>query len=319
MSLYKKIIISSTLIVLVIVLGMTSDAEAQRRGVARVGRVVVAPRVVVVGGGYYRPYFYDPFWYDPWYGFAGYQYPWGPYGYPPYRAYRVDPGASLRLEVKPKDAEVYVDGYYAGIVDDFDGMFQRLSVTPGEHDLELYLDGFRTVHQKVYVTPRKTFNVKYAMERLAAGEQPEPRPQPAEPPPGVQAGPPRAGEPPMPQEPPPVRAPGRRMPPQSMPPPTPPPTPPPQGPRDNPRAGSQAAGYGTLAIRVQPGDADVMIDGEKWRGPADRDRLLVEVAEGPHTIQISKSGYRTYVTDVQVRRGETAPLNVSLRSQDEQR
>ena len=101
------------------------------------------------------------------------------------------------------------------------------------------------------------------------------------------------------------------MPPQSMP-------PPPQGPRDNPRAGSPVGGYGTLAIRVQPGDADVMIDGEKWRGPAEQDRLMVEVSEGSHTVQISKSGYRTYVTDVQVRRGETAPLNVSLRSQDEQ-
>ena len=195
MSLYKKLICSSALIALVMVLGLTSNAEAQRRG----GRVVVAPRVVVGGGYYYRPYFYDPFWYDPWYGFADSQYPSGPYGYPPYRTYRVDPGASLRIEVKPKDAEVYVDGYYAGIVDDFDGTFQRLSVTPGEHDIELYLDGFRTVHQKVYVTPRKTFNLKYAMERLGAGEQPEPRPQPIDPPPGSQAGAPRPGDmPPMP-------------------------------------------------------------------------------------------------------------------------
>ena len=133
MSLYKKVIGWSALIALVMVVGVTSDAHAQRRGGGRVGRVIVAPRVVVGGGYYYRPYFYDPFWFDPWYGFSyGYQYPWGPYGYPPYRAYRVDPGASLRLEVKPKDAEVYVDGYYAGIVDDFDGTFQRLSVTPGE-------------------------------------------------------------------------------------------------------------------------------------------------------------------------------------------
>jgi hypothetical protein len=62
-----------------------------------------------------------------------------------------------------------------------------------------------------------------------------------------------------------------------------------------------------------------MIDGEKWRGPSAQDPLVVEVAEGSHTVQISKPGYRTYVTDVQVRRGETAPLNVSLRSQDEQR
>ena len=85
-----------------------------------------------------------------------------------------------------------------------------------------------------------------------------------------------------------------------------------------PRAGTPAGGYGSLAIRVQPGDAEVMIDGEKWRGPSAQDRLVVDVAEGSHTVQISKAGYRTYVTDVQVRRGETSPLNVSLRSQEEQ-
>jgi len=77
-SLHKKIISSLALIALVVLFGMTGTAEAQRRG----GRVVVAPRVIVGGGYYYRPYFYDPFWFDPWYGFAyGYQYPWGPYGY----------------------------------------------------------------------------------------------------------------------------------------------------------------------------------------------------------------------------------------------
>ena len=302
-SVHKKIISSLAVIALVVLLGMTGTAEAQYRG----GRVVVAPSVIVGGGYYYRPYFYDPFWFDPWYGFAYGQYPWGPYGYPPYGGYRVDPGASLRLEVKPKEAEVYVDGFYAGIVDDFNGTFQRLSVTPGEHQIELFLDGYRTVHQKLYVTPRKTLNVKYSMEPLAAGEQPEPRPQPPEPPPGSQAGPLRPGEapPPMPQEPPPGRPPMRRPPPM-----------PPQPPRD-PRSGTQAAGYGTLAIRVQPADAEVTIDGEKWRGPDAQDRLVIDVAEGPHTVQISKSGYRTYVTEVLIRRGETSPLNVSLRSQEE--
>jgi len=95
-----------------------------------------------------------------------------------------------------------------------------------------------------------------------------------------------------------------------------PPPMPPQAPRD-PRSGTQAAGYGTLAIRVQPADAEVTIDGEKWHGPEAQDRLVIDVAEGPHTIQISKSGYRTYVTEVQIRRGETSPLNVSLRTQEE--
>jgi hypothetical protein len=216
--------------------------------------------------------------------------------------------------VKPKEAEVFVDGYYAGIVDDFDGTFQRLNVSPGEHEIELWLDGYRTVRQKVYLTRDNTFKVKYQMERLAAGQAPEPKPQPLAPPqdgnqPRMQ--PPQA----MPRGPM-----TRRMPP---PPPMPPQQQPPDDPRgpdaprgpDGPRGGQRNLAYGTLAIKVQPGDAEVSIDGENWRGPGQQDRLTVEVAEGSHTVEIRKSGYRTYVTQVDVRRGQTTPLNVSLRGE----
>jgi hypothetical protein len=40
---------------------------------------------------------------------------------------------SLRLQVAPKSAEVFVDGYLMGLVDDFDSMFQRLHLDAGEH------------------------------------------------------------------------------------------------------------------------------------------------------------------------------------------
>ena len=238
----------------------------------------------------------------------GFPYPMHPYGYG-YRTY--EPEASVRLEVKPKDAEVYVDGYYAGIVDDFDGTFQRLRVEPGEHELELWLDGYKTVHQKVYLTQDNTFRVKYQMERLASGQAPEPKPQPIDPPEG-------RNEPRM-QQPPPMQQPmGRGPVTRRMPPPPPDDPRGPDAPRrgpDAPRGGSGNAAYGTLAIKVQPGDADVSIDGENWRGPGGQDRLTVEVAEGSHTVEIRKSGYRTYVTQVDVRRGQTTPLNVSLRGE----
>ena len=81
--------------------------------------------------------------------------------------------------------------------------------------------------------------------------------------------------------------------------------------------GGDASMYGSLAIRVQPADAEILIDGETWRGPGAQDRLIVDVAEGPHTVEIRKTGYRTYVTQVDVRRGESTPVNVSLRSQEE--
>jgi len=260
---------------------------------------------VGVGFGVY-PYpapYYAGF-YDPW---APY-YQVGPYPYPyPYPFHYVDPGASVRLDVKPKQAEVYVDGFYAGIVDDFDGTFQRLHVPPGEHEITLYLDGYRTVTQRVRLTADKTFKIKYTMEKLAPGAQAEPRPTPPSPPPNAQGQYPEGA--PLPGEQPPVR----RGAPRPMPPNAPPPYMPP--PPNAPGAPRAAQGYGTIAIRVQPADADVLIDGEAWHGPSDRDRLLVEVPEGRHAIEIRKAGYRTYVTELDVHSGETTPLNVSLRGQ----
>jgi len=299
----KRFLIPTALTIIALA-AWASPGEAQG---FRGRRVVVRAPIIV--GGYYSPYWL----YDPWFGF-GYQYPWGPYpyGFPPYGSYNIDPGSALRLQVKPHEAEVYVDGYYAGIVDDFDGTFQRLRVRPGQHEIVLYLDGYRTVHQKLLLTRNNTFKVKYTMEPLGAGEQPEARPQPPNPPP--QAGPP----PPMAPQP--GRGPMGRRPPQGPPPGSPAGPPPPGAPMPGgPPRGNEASAYGSLAIRVQPGDAEILIDGEPWRGPDAQDRLVVEVAEGQHTIEIRKPGYRTYVTQVQVRRGETMPVNVSLRSQEDQR
>src|SRR5689334_6426647 len=175
-----------------VALPATTYAQRARVGVGVAVRggghgVYVAPRVAVYGG-YYRgywgaPYYYGSLFYDPWlwYG-APYWYP-GYYGYP--GGYYFGGGASLRIEVKPNHAEVYVDGYYAGVVDDFDGVFQSLDLAPGEHTLELYLAGYRTVQQKIYLQPGNTFKVKYMMQPLQPGD-PEPvRPVAAAPPQGA--------------------------------------------------------------------------------------------------------------------------------------
>jgi hypothetical protein len=214
--------------------------------------------------------------------------------------------------VTPRDAEVYVDGYYAGTVDDFDGTFQRLRVSPGEHEIEVYKEGFRTFRQKVYLTPDNTFKVRQGLAPIAAGDQPEPRPQPLSPPPSTQ----QAGQPPPPGTPMPRARTGRRpLPPQGSDPRDSYPPDPRGSQRSDPRGGQAPAGYGTVAIRVQPADAEVSIDGENWRGPGGPDRLIIEIAEGSHTVEIRKPGFRTYVTQVDVRRGETATLNVSLRNE----
>jgi hypothetical protein len=194
----------------------------------------------------------------------------------------------VRLDVDPKEAEVYVDGYYAGIVDDYDGVFQRLHLEPGEHEIALYREGYRTAHQNVYLTPRSTRKITLTLERLAAGDIAEPRPSP---PPS----PPQTGRPGRQRD----RGPaGRRVP----------------GPGDVVPQQGPASSYGTLSIRVQPPDTIVLVDGERWEGPRGQDRLTVELPEGRHRVEIQKDGYEPFSSEVTVRRGETTPLNVSLRA-----
>jgi hypothetical protein len=271
-----------------------TDALAQRVAVR------VAPRrTVVVGSRFYypRPLFYSSWyfgypWYDGYYGY-GYGYPYG------YRGY-YDLSASMRLEVKPRETQVYVDGYYAGPVDDYDGVFQRLNIQPGEHEIELYLPGHRPLVQSVYLQPGKTVNIKHVMEPLAAGE-PEPVPP--------SGGTDRAITPSAPTQ---QRGPVTRRPSPST------------SPRDsgrddrpvvNPPVSSRdrdADAYGSLALRVQPGPATVLIDGEKWEGPQDNERFVVQLPPGRHVIEVQKDGYRRYTTEVVVRSNETSPLNVAL-------
>jgi hypothetical protein len=81
----------------------------------------------------------------------------------------------------PKQAEVYVDGFYAGVVDDFDGTFQRLHTTPGGHAVTLHLEGYRTVTQNIYVAPDETLKLQLAMDKLRPGEASDPAPLPARP------------------------------------------------------------------------------------------------------------------------------------------
>jgi hypothetical protein len=255
---------------------LPADASAQRRGRpvrggGGGGRSVVIVRPAIYAG-YYGPYaYYDPFFW----GYGG----WYPYGfYAPYSAgdsYDRTMG-SARIQVSPKHAEVYVDGYLAGTVDDFDGFMQRLDVPAGEHELTLYLDGYRTIRQKVLFRPGATVKVSYAMEQLAQGAPSEPRPQP-----DPSAAPPRSGD----------QA-GR----------------PAQPVRDR----DPQSGFGTLALRTQPRDAAVFVDGEEWTAPEGAGPLLLELSEGSHQVEVRRQGFAPYRTTVRVRAGETTSLNVSL-------
>ncbi|MGC4081396.1 MAG: PEGA domain-containing protein [Vicinamibacterales bacterium] len=221
--------------------------------------------------------------------------------YPPYGAYRYyQPESHLRINVRPKDASVYVDGYFAGKVDEFDGRLQRLHVEPGEHEITIYLEGYRSLKQRLYLSVNATRTIDGELERLAPGEPQEPQPAPAESDRGRLEPPDEYGHLPAPGPA------GRRGPVQA---PRRAPMPAPQPP---PRDGVESR-YASLSIRVQPGGATVTIDGERWNGPSNDERLIVQVSEGRHVIEVERDGYEPFTTEVDVRGGETAPVNISLR------
>lgn len=240
--------------------------------------------------------------YPPWYGPWGWGWP-GPFGYPypypyPYRGRFYDDSAELRIQATPRETEVYVDGARAGIVDDYDGIFQRLHLTPGDHEITLYLAGFRTWSERRYFAPHSNHRILHTMLQLAPGQPDDPRPVPPPPPP------PRDRDDrdrPLPgdrRDPPPDRPEPRNPPPDRE--------PPVDRPANLPRD------MGTLSVGIEPADAEITLDGAKQTLPAGQRRLIVQLAEGVHRLVITKAGYQTFETDLQIRRGRTMAFNVSL-------
>ena len=239
---------------------------------ARPARAAVPARPLFVGGRFYRPYGLYAGFYDPFYGPYPYSYGYGPYFAPHYGGYGYS--SAVRLEVDPEETEVYVGGYYTGVVDSYDGFLQRLRLPPGEHEIELYLEGYESIRQTLYLAPGETYRIRHEMQPLPAGTPQPPRPEPVAPPPTATGGPAIS---PVPLVQP-----------------------------------ATVAEFGTLLVRIRPLDSDVAVDGERWVGHEGIGELLLDLGAGLHVLEVSREGHRTYRADVEVIPGEQTVVNVSL-------
>ncbi len=246
-----------------------------RRGGARAGR----PRarggrtVGVRGGRYYSPYYYG-------YGYGyGYGYPYYRGGYYGYYGGSYSYTGSVRLKVKPRDAEVLVDGYYVGTVDDFDGTFQSLKLEPGPASIEIRAPGFEALRLDVRVLAGRKITYEENMRAGDPGEAPQP---------SAARRPPARGPGPAVAE-------GR-------------PVPPDRDAEPGPPAGydRQPPTFGGVRLRVEPRNARVFVDGYYVGTVDDFDSGRgLPLESGPQSIEIRADGYESLQLQVRILPDET--------------
>jgi hypothetical protein len=89
-------------------------------------------------------------------------------------ASEIEAHGSLRLDLPQREAAVSVDGFYVGVVDDFNGVTEHLNLKPGPHHLELRAPGYETVTFDVNIEAGRT--ITYRTPMPPAGSPVTPRP-----------------------------------------------------------------------------------------------------------------------------------------------
>ena len=116
----------------------------------------------------YFPYGYGAFglgyfYYDPYTWYPGYAaVPPAGFGNP----YSVFDVGELRLQITPRHAQVYVDGYYAGTVDDYDGILQSMNMQSGPYHIEIAAPGYQTLEFDVRLAPGQKLTYRGDLRRL---------------------------------------------------------------------------------------------------------------------------------------------------------
>jgi hypothetical protein len=269
----------------------------------------------------YHPYRYRgyyPFYswgYYPFYSWGYYPfYSWGYYPfyssnyyyYPRYYGYGYYAYGHVRIEVKPKQAKVYVDGGYMGTVDEFDGWWQRLDVPPGLHKIVIREPGYAPYAVTMRILPDDDYKIKYKMEpgKDVINEQemfPErdknypdryaPRYRDREPSQPGNEGQYEPGERDQYDR----GEPETQGQPSTM-----------EEPQETERA--------TVVLKVEPSDATVYVDGNYY-GIADADRsgeLNILLSPGPHKVEVVRPGYESYSQTIDLSVDRTNQVTITL-------
>jgi hypothetical protein len=274
--------------------GSTSSGRAAGRGSGRVATRAQGRATYGYGhGGFgYRPYswdwYYGPWWsLGLWWGWPGYwgdgwgygRPGWYAGGYPGYGDEIEIGPAIVETSVRPKKAQVVLDGEPIGEARDFNGTWDALELDPGHHVLEFEAKGCMTLEVGVDAKPGRHYRIAYA---LREGEGRDPRSYSI-----ASPAPPRASA----------------MPPEEAP------------PAPGTTRGDAETGVhrGFLKVLVSPPDAAVYLDGE-FLGRGDELARLhgaIPVAAGEHRIEVVRPGYLSRTETANVA-GDDQPAEVRI-------
>jgi hypothetical protein len=74
------------------------------------------------------------------------------------------PTGGVQLDVEPRRTQVFVDGEYAGVVDQFRGYYQHLALPAGRHSIELVTSGYIPLIFDVTVVPGRTIAYRWTLQ-----------------------------------------------------------------------------------------------------------------------------------------------------------
>ncbi len=118
---------------------------------------------------FYYPQYYDSQYFDPQY----YETPVEP---APVEATVVAPAATGRLilDPQPEGAQVFVDGYYAGIPEDFSSVSGGGVLQAGQHRIDISAPGFEAVSLDVNIAPSQTLTYEGTLMPLPKRQDEQP-------------------------------------------------------------------------------------------------------------------------------------------------
>ncbi len=183
---------------------------------------------------------------------------------------------ALDLDLKPGDTEIYIDGAYIGVADQFDGFPTYLWLDEGTYELAFYKEGYETIFRRYTVFHGVTIDVN---DRMRPGQAVLPTP-PA-------SAYPSSPEPELERD----------------------------APAGEPAAAGVSGDDGRVVINATPGDAAVYLDGHFVGTAAELADLTAGliVEPGDHIVDVIRPGYENQRLPLSVAAGERVDLELDLR------